>query len=73
MSSTFDASRASRVPFSFELYPPRSESSQEALHETVRRLAAAGPEFLSVTYGAGGSTGRRSRDALRFIREHTDV
>ncbi len=57
MSSPFDASRASRVPFSFELYPPRSESSQEALHETVRHLAAAGPAFLSVTYGAGGSTG----------------
>lgn len=73
MSSTFDASRGSRAPFSFELYPPRSESSEEALQETVRRLAAAGPEFLSVTYGAGGSTGGRSLDVLRFIREHTDV
>jgi methylenetetrahydrofolate reductase (NADPH) len=62
-----------RVPFSFELYPPRSESSQAALHETVRRLAAAGPDFISVTYGAGGSTGGRSLEVLRFIREHTDV
>lgn len=62
-----------RVPFSFELYPPRSESSQTALHETVRRLAAAGPDFISVTYGAGGSTGGRSLEVLRFIREHTDV
>ncbi|MFS0854465.1 methylenetetrahydrofolate reductase [Microbacterium sp. 179-I 3D4 NHS] len=64
---------APRVPFSFELYPPRSESSEGALHETVRRLAAAGPDFLSVTYGAGGSTGGRSLDVLRFIREHTAV
>lgn len=62
-----------RVPFSFELYPPRSESSQAALHETVRQLAAAGPDFISVTYGAGGSTGGRSLEVLRFIREQTDV
>ncbi|WP_243232603.1 methylenetetrahydrofolate reductase [Microbacterium sp. CIAB417] len=64
---------ASRVPFSFELYPPRTPSSEDALHETVRRLAAAGPAFLSVTYGAGGSTGGRSLEVLRYIREHTDV
>lgn len=63
----------SRVPFSFELYPPRSASSEEALHDTVRHLAAAGPDFLSVTYGAGGSSGGRSLEVLRFIREHTDV
>ncbi|KJQ54606.1 methylenetetrahydrofolate reductase [Microbacterium sp. SA39] len=73
MSSETETSGTPRVPFSFELYPPRSESSEEALHETVRRLAAVGPEFLSVTYGAGGSTGGRSLDVLRFIREHTDV
>lgn len=73
MSSETPPPGTPRVPFSFELYPPRSESSEEALHETVRRLAAAGPEFLSVTYGAGGSTGGRSLDVLRFIREHTDV
>ncbi|MFT4157472.1 MAG: methylenetetrahydrofolate reductase [Microbacterium sp.] len=61
------------VPFSFELYPPRSASSELALHETVRQLAAAGPDFISVTYGAGGSTGGRSLEVLRFIREHTGV
>lgn len=62
-----------RVPFSFELYPPRTAVSEAALHETVRTLAAAGPDFISVTYGAGGSTGGRSLEVLRFIREHTDV
>ncbi len=62
-----------RVPFSFELYPPRSASSEDALHDTVHRLAAAGPSFLSVTYGAGGSTGGRSLDVLRYIRENTTV
>lgn len=73
MSSESLTLGTSRVPFSFELYPPRSASSEEALRETVRRLAAAGPEFLSVTYGAGGSTGGRSLEVLRFIRENTDV
>lgn len=61
------------VPFSFELYPPRTPASEVALHETVLRLAEAGPSFLSVTYGAGGSTGGRSLEVLRFIREHTRV
>lgn len=61
------------VPFSFELYPPRSETSTAALHETIRRLAEAGPSFLSVTYGAGGSTGGRSLEVLRHIRTHTEI
>lgn len=62
-----------RVPFSFELYPPRSTASTQALHRTIGHLAAAGPEFLSVTYGAGGSTGGRSLEVLRHIRAHTAV
>ena len=44
------------TPFSFELYPPRNEAAARALPRTIERLAAAGPRFISVTYGAGGST-----------------
>ncbi|GAA3943670.1 methylenetetrahydrofolate reductase [Microbacterium soli] len=62
-----------RVPFSFELYPPRSAASAHALHDTIDRLAEVGPEFLSVTYGAGGSTGGRSLEVLRHIRTRTAV
>jgi methylenetetrahydrofolate reductase (NADPH) len=61
------------VPFSFEVYPPRSEAGDVALHETIRRLAAVGPRFISVTYGAGGSTGGRSLDLLRHILHETEV
>jgi len=61
------------VPFSFELYPPRSASSEVALHRTIAELAAAGPRFISVTYGAGGSTGGQSLDLLTHIRDTTDV
>jgi methylenetetrahydrofolate reductase (NADPH) len=61
------------VPFSFEVYPPKSDAGTLALHETIRRLAEAGPRFISVTYGAGGSTGGRSLDLLRHILRETSV
>lgn len=61
------------VPFSFELYPPRTDAREAALHETIRQLAAVGPRFISVTYGAGGSTGGRSLEVLKHIRRETDV
>lgn len=64
---------AGGVPFSFEIYPPRSEARTAELHETIQHLAASGPQFISVTYGAGGSTGGRSLDVLRYIRNETDV
>jgi methylenetetrahydrofolate reductase (NADPH) len=63
----------SSVPFSFELYPPRTEQSREALQTTIQALAAAGPRFISVTYGAGGSVGGRSLEVLKYIRQHTAV
>ena len=61
------------VPLSFELYPPRTEAATAGLHETIRHLAAVNPRFISVTYGAGGSTGGRSLELVRHIRQHTDV
>ncbi|MEU1973594.1 methylenetetrahydrofolate reductase [Microbacterium sp. NPDC019599] len=61
------------VPFSFELYPPRTDAATAGLHETIRHLAASGPRFISVTYGAGGSTGGRSLELVRHIRETTDI
>lgn len=61
------------VPFSFEIYPPRTEASFAALHDTIGHLADAGPRFISVTFGAGGSTGGRSLDVLTHILRETDV
>lgn len=59
------------APFSFEVFPPRSLSAALALGHTIQELAAVGPEFISVTYGASGSTRDASLDLLRYIREHT--
>ncbi len=61
------------VPISFEVYPPRSDAGFPALHETIRRLAAVDPRFISVTYGAGGSTGGRSLELLTHIQRETHV
>lgn len=61
------------VPFSFEIYPPRRAEGFPALHETISHLAASGPRFISVTFGAGGSTGGRSLEVLRHILRETDV
>src|SRR5690554_2864028 len=62
-----------RVPYSYELYPPRSPAAELSLRETINRLAATNPAFISVTYGANGSSRRSSLDVLRYILEHTDA
>ncbi|RFA21152.1 methylenetetrahydrofolate reductase [Subtercola boreus] len=54
---------------SFELYPPRSEKAEAGLYETLEHLATARPEFISVTYGANGSTRGRSLAVLCRLRE----
>jgi methylenetetrahydrofolate reductase (NADPH) len=59
--------------FSFELYPPRSEAAQVALYASLQHLVDAGPEFISVTYGANGSSREPSLAVLGRILEGTSV
>jgi methylenetetrahydrofolate reductase (NADPH) len=61
----------SRIPtISFEFFPPKDEAGEAKLWETLERLAPYGPRFVSVTYGAGGSTRERtSRIVTRIKRE----
>jgi methylenetetrahydrofolate reductase (NADPH) len=66
-------SAATRVRFSFEVFPARSQSAALALGHAVQHLAAAGPDFISVTYGASGSNRDASLDLLKYLREHTDA
>lgn len=63
----------SRPPISFELYPPRTDAAAIALGRTIDRLAEVDPAFISVTFGAGGSSRGRSLTVLRYILEHTAV
>jgi len=62
-----------RTPVSFELFPPRTDAAALALGRTIDRLAEARPVFISVTFGAGGSSRNRSLTVLRYMLEHTDV
>ncbi len=58
---------------SFEFFPTKTEEGAAKLLTTAQKLAAANPEFFSVTYGAGGSTRDRTRDSVYNIRETTSV
>ncbi len=62
-------SRRPRV--SFEFFPPKSEEMEVALWESVRRLEPLGPSFVSVTYGAGGSTRERTHATVKRMVEET--
>lgn len=62
-----------RPPVSFELFPPRTDAAALALGRTIDRLAEARPAFISVTFGAGGSSRNRSLTVLRYMLEHTNV
>jgi methylenetetrahydrofolate reductase (NADPH) len=62
--------RPATLKVSFEFFPPKTEQMQTALWDCVTRLAPLAPSFVSVTYGAGGSTRERTHDTvLRIARE----
>ena len=62
-----------RPPVSFELFPPRTDAAALALGRTIDRLAEVDPAFISVTFGAGGSSRDRSLTVLRYMLEQTEV
>jgi methylenetetrahydrofolate reductase (NADPH) len=70
ISSLFGGNR--RV-FSFEFFPPKSEAGQQALERTIRELASLSPAFVSVTYGAGGSTRQKTLDLVRWIQREASL
>ncbi len=61
------------TPISFEIYPPRTDDGLPALYDTIRHLAAVDPQFISVTFGAGGSTRGRSLGVLTHILRETRI
>lgn len=60
-----------KTTFSFEFMPPKSDSEAEALTQTVRELETLKPTFVSVTYGAGGSTRQRTHDLVVRLKHET--
>ncbi|WP_298458843.1 methylenetetrahydrofolate reductase [uncultured Cellulomonas sp.] len=62
-----------RPTVSFELFPPRTPEATAQLWTTVQRLAAVRPDFISVTYGASGSTRATTRELVRRLLAETSV
>lgn len=70
MTTAKDAGRSKGPKLSFEFFPPRSEEAEQQLGETIDTLAAYRPDFVSVTYGAGGSTrGPTLATVSRILRD----
>jgi len=70
--------RASRsglgaINVSFEFFPPKTPQMDEQLWEAVARLAPLRPKFISITYGAGGSTRERTHATVSRIARETDI
>jgi len=67
-----DGHRALKSPaISFEFFQPKTEEMEESLWQTIKRLAPLAPGFVSVTYGAGGSTRERTHSTIARILGET--
>jgi methylenetetrahydrofolate reductase (NADPH) len=61
------------VEMSFEFFPPKTDQAEENFWTSLFRLAPLNPCFVSVTYGAGGSTRERTQRLVRQVRERTGI
>jgi methylenetetrahydrofolate reductase (NADPH) len=59
--------------YSFEFFPPKTDDARFTLGKTIAELEALKPAFVSVTYGAGGSTRARTHDVVTWVQRETDV
>lgn len=61
------------ISVSFEFFPPKSEKAETNLWETINRLEPVQPKFVSVTYGAGGSTRDRTHRTVKRMVDETGL
>ena len=64
---------AGDIAVSFEFFPPKTVVMEQTLWHSIERLAPLGPNFVSVTYGAGGSTRERTHSTIYRILAETDL
>ena len=64
---------ASNMDVSFEFFPPGTESMEKTLWTSIEHLSVLQPRFVSVTYGADGSTRERTHSAIARIRDETNL
>src|SRR3954462_1952618 len=68
-----DIMRTGSPTFSFEFFPPKTPEAAESLYQTIRELEEYMPHFVSVTYGAGGSTRELTHDLVERIQNTTKL
>jgi methylenetetrahydrofolate reductase (NADPH) len=59
--------------FSFEFFPPKTDDGERNLRATLEDLQAFEPDFVSVTYGAGGATRDRTLEVTRWIKQELGI
>lgn len=73
VARTTAGTRPSGIAVSFEFFPPKTEKMAATLWRSIERLAPLQPEFVSVTYGAGGSTRQRTHDTVARVATTTGM
>ncbi|MBN1930496.1 MAG: methylenetetrahydrofolate reductase [NAD(P)H] [Desulfobacterales bacterium] len=68
-----DILNTTNISFSFEFFPPKSETGWEKLFHTISDLMPLKPSYVSVTYGAGGSTRKHTHDLVIRIHKETNL
>ena len=61
------------INVSFEFFPPKNKESIESLWVNIKRLEPLEPKFISVTYGAGGSTRKNTHSLVKQIKKNTTL
>ena len=67
------ADLAGDLNVSFEFFPPKTEKMEEQLWSAIETLTPLAPKFVSVTYGAGGSTRERTHNTVARIARETPL
>jgi methylenetetrahydrofolate reductase (NADPH) len=68
-----DHFRSGRPVFSFEFFPPKTDAGFASLYRTVEELKLLNPDFVSVTWGAGGSTRRKTVEIVIRIQQEIGI
>jgi methylenetetrahydrofolate reductase (NADPH) len=73
MNAGLDSRDGALISVSFEFSPPKNDEAEQTLWSTIKRLEPLQPSFVSVTYGAGGSTRERTHATVKRIVEETSL
>lgn len=68
-----DLLKEEKVTFSCEIFPPKKEGSFGEVFQVVDRISELGVDFISVTYGAGGSTSKKTTEVASYIQNKKNV